>query len=149
MSYNILAQEYGKKGMIRNTRRNRVPNLMLCGMICLQVRMTVERTSQYKSINDYCCTSGTVRQNIRITEEEMILQGENLTHRAQLEDGGFLGLMSVWHSLHWLDILRRNINHDYYYPRLPENERGRGLWTKDHSSKFFQRHFLPVTCTSI
>ncbi|PVI03091.1 hypothetical protein DM02DRAFT_698890 [Periconia macrospinosa] len=85
-------------------------------------------------------------QNVRITEEEMILQGENLTDRAELEDGGYLGLMSVWHSLHCLDILRRNINHYYYYPRLPESERGRGLWTKEHSNHCIERLRSDVMC---
>ncbi|CAI6333743.1 unnamed protein product [Periconia digitata] len=85
-------------------------------------------------------------QNVRITEDEMKLQGENTSNRAELEDGGYLGLMSVWHSLHCLDVLRRNINMDYYWALIPEEERGRGLWTKEHSNHCIERLRSDVMC---
>ena len=65
----------------------------------------------------------------------MKLQGENLTNRVQINDGDFLGTMSVWHSLHCLDRLRKVINMDYYHSVIPDYEPDTGMWTKSHSGK--------------
>jgi hypothetical protein len=77
----------------------------------------------------------TTGQNIRITEEEMEMQNENRTNRVQLADGGYLGLVSVWHDLHCLDIMRRALNMQYYGPRISEEERRAKLFTLEHYGK--------------
>ena len=43
-----------------------------------------------------------VAKNVRITEEEMLLAGENLTNSVQLVGGDYLGIMGVFHQLHCL-----------------------------------------------
>ncbi|KAJ4292408.1 hypothetical protein N0V90_009070 [Kalmusia sp. IMI 367209] len=74
-------------------------------------------------------------QIIRVSKEEMELQGENLTNRVQIADGDYLGTMSVWHSLHCLDRLRKVINMDYYHSVIPDYKPDTGMWTKAHSGK--------------
>lgn len=69
---------------------------------------------------------------IRISEEEMKLQGENMTNRVELTDGGYLGTTSVWHSLHCLERLRKVIHIDYYRDQMPDYNPES---TKEHSGE--------------
>lgn len=45
--------------------------------------------------------------------------------------------MSVWHSLHCLERLRRVIHIDYYHDMIPDYDRDHGMWTKEHSGGLF------------
>ncbi|KAF2646046.1 hypothetical protein P280DRAFT_512253 [Massarina eburnea CBS 473.64] len=85
-------------------------------------------------------------QNIRISPDEMHTLGENLTNRVQLEDGNYLGLMSVWHNLHCLDILRKVVNWEYYFPRLTEEERGTEVWSVGHLNHCIERIRTDLVC---
>lgn len=65
----------------------------------------------------------------------MEAQGENFTNRVELTDGDYLGTMSVWHSLHCLERLRKVIHIDYYRDKIPDYDPDHGMWTKEHSGK--------------
>ena len=71
----------------------------------------------------------------------MEAQGENLTNRAELTDGGYLGTTAVWHSLHCLERLRKVIHIDYYRDKIPDYDPDHGMWTKEHSGGFFATYF--------
>ena len=62
----------------------------------------------------------------------MRLQGENMTHRVEVEGGGYLGLMAVWHNLHCLNVLRKVVNVGYYGKWMGEEK----VWGVGHLSKF-------------
>ncbi|KAF2106023.1 hypothetical protein BDV96DRAFT_607804 [Lophiotrema nucula] len=85
-------------------------------------------------------------QIVRVSPEEMKLQSENLTNRVQLDDGDYLGTMSVWHSLHCLDRLRKVIHMDYYHSRIPEYNFNTGMWTKAHSDHCIERLRDDIMC---
>ncbi|KAI8946016.1 hypothetical protein F4801DRAFT_566111 [Xylaria longipes] len=55
--------------------------------------------------------------NIRTTKDEL-RQARSPTSDdiVQVSDGGYVSVLSVYHELHCLDALRRNIYPDYYYP---------------------------------
>ena len=76
-------------------------------------------------------------QNIRVTAEELGPQSENLTSRVQLADGDYLGVISVWHDLHCLDIIRRGLRSDYYGSRIKPEEKV--LFTPGHYGIFYSK----------
>ncbi len=94
-----------------------------------------------RSLDRYSVISGTKKttsdssaaQNIRVTAAELGPQNENLTSRVQLADGDYLGVISVWHDLHCLDIIRRGLRSDYYGSRVKPEEQA--LFTAGHYGK--------------
>ncbi|KAL5385924.1 hypothetical protein DPSP01_004360 [Paraphaeosphaeria sporulosa] len=85
-------------------------------------------------------------QIIRVSAAEMKLQGENLTNRVQLTNGDYLGTMSVWHSLHCLERLRKVIHMNYYHDKIPDYKGDMGIWTKDHSDHCMERLRDDIMC---
>ncbi|KAI0814709.1 hypothetical protein GGR55DRAFT_632897 [Xylaria sp. FL0064] len=61
--------------------------------------------------------------NIRSTKDEL-RQAHSPTSDdiVQVSDGGYVSVLSVYHELHCLDALRRNIFRDYYYPNATAKE---------------------------
>ncbi|KAI9711311.1 MAG: hypothetical protein M1820_002298 [Bogoriella megaspora] len=82
-------------------------------------------------------------QNIRVTQEEMIEGGENFTNAVQLLDGGYLGILAVYHHLHCLDIIRR-FAHPEYYTEVTTSEAH--VWTAGHFDHCIERLRRAIMC---
>jgi hypothetical protein len=74
-----------------------------------------------------------IAQNIRVTKHEMDTMGENTTHRVQLSNGDYVGVLGIWHHLHCLDHLRRMIHFEHYAATADEKEQV--LYTTKHSGE--------------
>ncbi|KAI0109018.1 hypothetical protein GGR51DRAFT_117520 [Nemania sp. FL0031] len=76
--------------------------------------------------------------NIRITDEEMTLLGENKTNRVQVTGGDpnkendYVGVLGVYHHMHCLNNIRRMIHYDYYEGRMKGQKHLEGF-SKEHS----------------
>ncbi|KAJ8131499.1 hypothetical protein O1611_g2126 [Lasiodiplodia mahajangana] len=76
--------------------------------------------------------------NIRITDEEMSLLGENKTNRVQVTGGNpdkendYVGVLGVYHHMHCLNNIRRMIHYDYYESRMAGQKHLEGF-SKEHS----------------
>ncbi|RWA11499.1 hypothetical protein EKO27_g3597 [Xylaria grammica] len=62
--------------------------------------------------------------NIRTTKDELLQAHSPMNDDiVQVNDGGYVSVLSVYHELHCVDALRRNIFPDYYYPNATVQER--------------------------
>ncbi|KAH0440761.1 hypothetical protein CcaCcLH18_02431 [Colletotrichum camelliae] len=65
-----------------------------------------------------CCN---VHNNIRVSDEWVHRWGRD--HEAvKLPDGGYLGMLSVFHELHCIKRLYQTLSPDYYFPNATEKE---------------------------
>ncbi|KAI1412051.1 hypothetical protein F5Y13DRAFT_200386 [Hypoxylon sp. FL1857] len=74
-------------------------------------------------------------QNIRVSEDELDLLGQNKTNRIRLAGSdNYWAALGVYHYLHCLNNLRKVVHWDYYGPRLANSghERAFGLSHSDH-----------------
>lgn len=74
-------------------------------------------------------------QNVKVTEEELISSTPNVTNPIQTVDGGYVGVIGVYHHLHCLDIIRRVTHWDHYGPRASSYELKEGILTVEHAGK--------------
>ncbi|KAI1123880.1 hypothetical protein F5Y10DRAFT_42684 [Nemania abortiva] len=76
--------------------------------------------------------------NIRITDEEMTMLGENKTNRVQVTGGDpnkehdYVGVLGVYHHMHCLNNIRRMLHYDYYESRMAGQKHLEGF-SKEHS----------------
>jgi len=54
--------------------------------------------------------------NVRVNHEEMALGNETFSNVVQLLDGGYVVVLAVYHELHCLNIIRRYMYSDRFYP---------------------------------
>ncbi|KAL2037447.1 hypothetical protein N7G274_009727 [Stereocaulon virgatum] len=82
--------------------------------------------------------------NVRVTREEMVLAGENMTNAAQLLNGDYLAVLGVYHQIHCLDILRKGLHMDYYTSKITESDRLRNMNTAhyDHCVERLRRAIM-------
>ena len=75
----------------------------------LRMRPTQLGTT-YLTVRTYICSLSEILlthqavagKNIKISKDEIMKAGENMTNIVQLEDGNYLGVLGVYHQLHCL-----------------------------------------------
>ena len=70
-------------------------------------------------MKDFLTLETVAGKNVRISKKEMIEGGENMTNVVQLADGGFLGVLGVYHQLHCLVSEAATSAGVQHYPRNP------------------------------
>ncbi|KAK3172816.1 hypothetical protein OEA41_006141 [Lepraria neglecta] len=83
--------------------------------------------------------------NVRVTKEEMMLAGENLTNTAQLLNGDYLAVLGVYHQIHCLDILRKGLHMDYYSPKMTDSDRVKNM-NSEHYDHCVERLRRTIMC---
>ncbi|KAL1880100.1 hypothetical protein Daus18300_001463 [Diaporthe australafricana] len=78
--------------------------------------------------------------NIRASKHEIQQSHSEISDDiVRVSDGGYVSVLSVYHELHCLDTLRRNIFHDYYYQNATAEEEEYNIlhmtyWIGDHTA---------------
>ncbi|PYH99569.1 hypothetical protein BO71DRAFT_394050 [Aspergillus ellipticus CBS 707.79] len=62
--------------------------------------------------------------------------------------GAYIGRLDVFHELHCLDVLRREVHYDHYYPQWPKSEGGAPEDHKVHISHCIYNLLQNIMCTA-
>ncbi|KAI0403897.1 hypothetical protein F4802DRAFT_275257 [Xylaria palmicola] len=81
--------------------------------------------------------------NIRTTRDELQQAHSPMSDDiVQVNDGGYVSVLSVYHELHCVDALRRNIFPDYYYPNVTTQEKETNIIHLTHCVDTIRRSLM-------
>jgi hypothetical protein len=75
--------------------------------------------------------------NIRISDQDLSQLGRENEPNVELPDGGYAGLLYVFHDLHCLKRLHQYMFQDYYFPDLDEEQRALNLQHNSECPPFY------------